>query len=179
MQCRADNGDQGVRQFEAVILDSALFVGREHNQVLQVGPHHGSGVGMAGIQEELGALEAKLLPHARGDFVGDGARNSDDIHGNDDYMPVSGTFERQRLGPQRHKDAARRVCPGGVPGHPDRAGGSDIDSRRPGFQMGAEQIGGTKQENNDGSHMGSLAVRPPGITRPSLYPGRGKRSDAS
>ena len=94
----ADGGADGRHHVvdELVLVHEQLLLlgGREHRQVHEIRPDHRTGVGMAGVDQQLRPFEPVLLLDSCGDRVGHDARNAHHIRADDDDPPARPAFER-------------------------------------------------------------------------------------
>src|SRR6185312_10006718 len=92
-----------------------LLGGRDDGDVREVAPDDRAGVGVAGVDQELGAFEAG----AAGDLGSDIAGDADDVDADDHDAMAGSALDGEGFGPERHDDAVGGVSAGGVAGHPD------------------------------------------------------------
>jgi hypothetical protein len=86
---------QRIRQHVPVVDQLLLLAGRQHGKIAQIGPHDGSCVGMARVQQKLGTIHAVLFLQLCRDFIGEFARDSHQV-GRDDHIRPPGELSIAR-----------------------------------------------------------------------------------
>ena len=120
----------------------------EHDR--QPGPQHRPVVRVGSVQQQLRTREAVLLGDARGDVVGYGAREADQISGDNDGLAAAVVGERQRLREQLVAHDGGGIGPRGIARQPERHGRGDVDARDAGLEVGG--AGGRNQDQRGQAH---------------------------
>ena len=112
-------------------------------------------MGVRRREENLVRFERELLLQRRAGVLVDGLREAQQVAGEDDGPMAARVFEGERLDPELHHLAVRRVGAGGVARHPKRLGGRDIGlgrARLPEGLIGSEQRAGEPPAQQHPNH---------------------------
>ncbi len=112
-----------------VLAQFLFLVRRQVPHAGQVRPHDRTGVGMARVQQQARPLDAELVPHTRGDLIGDFGRQADQVRGDDDDAASRTRVDGQGARVQPLPHPVRRMVAAGVARHPDGTLRRDIHPR--------------------------------------------------
>ena len=136
LQRRADNGDQVIGEPGGVIRDNLALFRPQLEQNFEIVANQRSGVGVRRVEYQMRAVDAVLLLDARGNDVGDAARQADEVGRDDHDARAVAIFDGQRLGPEIVERAFGRMIAAGVTGHVDGLLGRNDDAADAGFVIG-------------------------------------------
>jgi hypothetical protein len=172
---RAHYRHQVVGQLLRIALHHLLIVRAQIEQQAQVVDQQRAGVGMGGVQQDVRPVDPIRLLDARRHRIGDGARQPDQVRGDDRGLLAGFLPDDQRLRFQVEFHSLGRVGPAGVAGKIDRLLGRDHDGGHPRLISGGAQQRrqgqgrGRTRENSEHSHRRTVYGGMFGCRAPPLF----------